>query len=136
MTRIRVLQALRTALEATPDGVRRDIAAELLETVLDLRGRVDAIERRLTDLVQRRAPRLLDLPGVGVLTAAKIIGEAAGISRFRTPAAFAMHARCRPHPRLDREPCPSPAQPRRQPPDQRRAAPHRGHPDAGSRPST
>ena len=36
-------------------------------------------------------PTLLALPGCGALTAAKIIGEAAGISRFRSKEAFARH---------------------------------------------
>jgi transposase len=31
------------------------------------------------------------MPGCGALTAAKIIGETVGISRFRSPAAFARH---------------------------------------------
>jgi len=34
---------------------------------------------------------LLALPGCGPLTAAKIVGEAAGISRFRSKEAFARH---------------------------------------------
>jgi transposase len=36
-------------------------------------------------------PNLLALDGCGALTAAKLIGETAGISRFRSRAAFAMH---------------------------------------------
>ncbi|MBV8714127.1 MAG: transposase [Chloroflexi bacterium] len=35
------------------------------------------------------APTLLALPGCGELSAAKIVGEVAGISRFRSKAAFA-----------------------------------------------
>ena len=37
-------------------------------------------------------PRLLGLPGCGVLTAAKIVAEVAGVGRFRSEAALAMHA--------------------------------------------
>jgi len=37
------------------------------------------------------APSLLALQGCGVLTAAKLIGEVAGIGRFRSRAAFAMY---------------------------------------------
>jgi transposase len=40
-------------------------------------------------IVRRLAPSLLALPGCGVLSAAKIVGEAAGASRFRSKAAFA-----------------------------------------------
>ena len=38
------------------------------------------------------AARLLALPGCGALTAAKLVGEVAGIERFRTDAQLAMHA--------------------------------------------
>ena len=37
------------------------------------------------------APALLALQGCGPLTAAKLIGEAAGVGRFRSAAAFARH---------------------------------------------
>jgi transposase len=37
------------------------------------------------------APKLLDLDGCGALTAAKLVGETAGVGRFRSRAAFAMH---------------------------------------------
>ena len=37
------------------------------------------------------APTLLALEGCGPLTAAKLVGEAAGIGRFRSRAAFARH---------------------------------------------
>ena len=36
-------------------------------------------------------PRLLTRPGVGVLTAAKLLGEAADITRFRNKDAYARH---------------------------------------------
>ena len=35
---------------------------------------------------------MLSLPGCGVLTAAKIVAEVAGVGRFRSEAALAMHA--------------------------------------------
>lgn len=44
------------------------------------------------------APRLLALPGCGVLTAAKIVGETANVTRFRSEACFAMHAGVAPIP--------------------------------------
>ena len=42
--------------------------------------------------MRREAPQLLALPGCGALTAAKLVGEVAGIERFRTDAQLAMHA--------------------------------------------
>jgi transposase len=41
--------------------------------------------------VAPRAPSLLVLAGCGALTAAKLVGETAGVGRFRSRAAFAMH---------------------------------------------
>ena len=49
------------------------------------------IDRNRYLLVRTAAPTLLALPGCGALTAAKIIGEAAGVSRFRSKEAFARH---------------------------------------------
>jgi transposase len=48
--------------------------------------------------VARLAPNLLGLPGCGVLTAAKLIAETAGVARFRSEACFAMHAGVAPIP--------------------------------------
>ncbi len=45
-----------------------------------------------------RAPSLLGLAGCGPLTAAKLVGETAGLGRFRSRAAFAMHTGTAPIP--------------------------------------
>jgi transposase len=52
------------------------------------------LRRRIT----RLAPNLLSLPGCGVLTAAELIAETAGVGRFRSEACFAMHAGVAPIP--------------------------------------
>jgi transposase len=48
--------------------------------------------------VTRLAPNLLGLPGCGVLTAAKLIAETAGVARFRSEVCFAIHAGVAPIP--------------------------------------
>ena len=45
-----------------------------------------ALERELGGLVAAQQPRLLELPGVGPLTAAKLVTEVAGIERFDSEA--------------------------------------------------
>jgi transposase len=55
-------------------------------------------ERELAVLVALEAPSLLELPGCGVLTAAKLIGEIAGSERFANDARLAMHAGAAPLP--------------------------------------
>jgi transposase len=57
-----------------------------------------ALERELLVLVRGQQPRLLDLPGVGTLTAAKLIAEVAGIKRFRSQAKLARLAGIAPIP--------------------------------------
>ncbi|HVV86749.1 MAG TPA: IS110 family transposase [Kofleriaceae bacterium] len=64
----------------------------------DLTREAAALERELRALVQALQPRLLQLPGVGTLTAAKLIAEIAGIERFRTPAKLARLAGLAPIP--------------------------------------
>jgi transposase len=52
-------------------------------------GYIDALQRELTELVGALAPQLLAERGCGVLTAAKLIGEIAGIGRFSNDAKLA-----------------------------------------------
>jgi transposase len=74
------------------------IAAELVTDITVLTRRINALERELTDAVRQAAPRLLALPGCGPLTAAKIVGETANVTRFRSEACYAMHAGVAPIP--------------------------------------
>ncbi len=46
----------------------------------------------------RGRPQLLEIPGCAALTAATIVGEVAGVSRFKSEAAFACHAGLAPIP--------------------------------------
>jgi transposase len=80
------------------DTVIVRIAIELLADIGDLSGRIQALEKELAQRLDQLGTRLLALPGCGVLTAAKIIGETANVSRFRSEACFAMHAGAAPVP--------------------------------------
>lgn len=51
--------------------------------------RINKLASRLTQLVRQIAPALLAIPGCGVLGAAAIIGETAGVTRFASKAAYA-----------------------------------------------
>jgi len=68
------------------------IARELVRRSAELSRRAKELERELGALVSAQAPALLALTGCGALTAAKLVGETAGASRFRTDARLAMHA--------------------------------------------
>jgi transposase len=74
------------------------IARDELRRVRELTRSIDALERELAGLVADLAPRLLAEPGCGVLTAAKLIGEIAGIGRFATDAKLARLAGSAPIP--------------------------------------
>lgn len=102
------LHELFPGLEIPPKGLRRlkviadldrrlgdvegpvaEIARELLARIRELTVRAGELEREITRLVRPLAPSLLALPGCGPLSAAKLVGEVAGASRFRSKAAFA-----------------------------------------------
>lgn len=98
LTGPRRLSTLTTALAALPATVRRDLALDLTTEIAALGEQITRLEHQLTDHVTTVAPSLLAIVGIGVVTAAKIIGETAGITRFRSPAAYAMHAGTAPIP--------------------------------------
>jgi transposase len=54
--------------------------------------RANQLQAELGHRVARVCPRLVGRPGCGVLTAATILAEVAGVGRFRSEAALAMHA--------------------------------------------
>lgn len=85
-----VLTVLETRLAEAPGTVGR-IARELVARIRNLTTTIDDLECEIGRLVTDLAPTLLDLVGCGPLTAAKLVGEAAGIGRFRSKAAFARH---------------------------------------------
>jgi transposase len=74
---------------ATHSGTVAEIAGELVERIRALTIRINQLEREITSLVRTMAPALLELQGCGGLSAAKIIGETAGIDRFSDRGRFA-----------------------------------------------
>lgn len=76
-------------LKRAEQCTRVRIARDELRRIRDLTRSIDALERELAPLVARLAPRLLAERGCGVLTAAKLIGEVAGVARFATDAKLA-----------------------------------------------
>jgi transposase len=74
------------------------IARDELRRIRDLTRAIAQLERELAVLVAQLAPRLMAEQGCGVLTAAKLIGEIAGVSRFATDAKLARTAAAAPIP--------------------------------------
>jgi transposase len=74
---------------ATQHGLVAELARDELADITRLSQMIDALAKRIGERVRRVAPALLALPGCAELTAAKLVGEAAGVSRFKSEAAFA-----------------------------------------------
>jgi transposase len=90
-------QALREWLDTVP-GLLAELARAELDDVIRLCAEITALARRIGERVRVVAPSLLAIPGCAELTAAKIVGEAAGIARFKSEAAFSCHAGVAPIP--------------------------------------
>jgi transposase len=90
LDRAAVLADLEIRLAGRAEPAAR-LARDILGRVRELTAAIRPLEREIEALVTALAPTLLALPGCGPLTAAKIVGEAAGISRFRSKEAFARH---------------------------------------------
>ena len=85
-------------LLAPMTGIDARLAREVLADIDRVTPVINDLEREITVLVTAQAPALLALPGCGALSAAKIVGETAGITRFATEAKYAMHAGVAPIP--------------------------------------
>jgi transposase len=90
LDRRHVLAGLEQRLAHEPGTVAR-LARDLVARIRELTATINDLEREIARLVADLAPSLLTLTGCGPLTAAKLVGETAGIGRFRSKAAFARH---------------------------------------------
>lgn len=86
------LERLEDKLSRLDQTIQIQITRELVEDCWRLSRRVNKLQRHIEDLVAQRHPELLAIPGCAALTAAKLVGEIAGIDRFATDSKLAMHA--------------------------------------------
>jgi transposase len=82
---------LEAGLRTLPGSAGRRIALSQLARITALTAEAGQAEQELAVLVHRLVPALLQVTGVAVITAAKILGETGDIRRFRSLAAFARH---------------------------------------------
>jgi transposase len=87
----------RRLARCVPDADVRVMRAQL-RRLRELVRETDALEHELAALVATQQPRLLALPGVGPLTAAKLICEIAGVDRFSSASKLARLAGTAPIP--------------------------------------
>ncbi|GJF04451.1 IS110 family transposase [Pseudonocardia sp. D17] len=88
LRRYSLLEELLAHLEGR-DGALVEVARDLLEDIAAVTRRINTLERRLDTLVRTAHPTLVEIPGMGVLGAAMILGETAGARRFRSKHAYA-----------------------------------------------
>jgi transposase len=67
------------------------IARELVDRCRELTRRINELERELEARLRSEAEELLELVGCGTLTAAKLVGEIAGVERFAADSKLAKH---------------------------------------------
>jgi transposase len=88
---------LRTWLDTVP-GLVAELARDELADITRLTEMINVLAKRIGERVRATAPTLLAMPGCGELTAAKLVGETAGVTRFKSEAAFARHSGVAPIP--------------------------------------
>lgn len=85
------LDRLEAMLSSLPESTRRRIALCQVIRCRDLTTEIRGLEREICGHMRVLAPELMEVPGCSALSAAQLIGQVAGASRFRSEAAFAMH---------------------------------------------
>jgi transposase len=90
LNHLRNLDQLAERLAAV-DGTVARIARDLVDRCRTLTIEIKQLEREITSLVEQLAPSLIAICGCGPLTAAKILGETAGVERFKSNDAYARH---------------------------------------------
>lgn len=92
------LDRVARKLSRAEQSARVRVSRELVRAIRDRTRRASELEREIGAMVRAQAPRLLELPGCGSLTAAKLIAETAGASRFASDAKLARLAGIAPIP--------------------------------------
>lgn len=90
LDQLAVLDDLTRLLLGRPELTAR-LARDLVGQVRELTRSINELEREVAALARTLSPSLLTLQGCGSLTAAKLVGETAGVRRFRSRAAYARH---------------------------------------------
>lgn len=73
------------------DGIIARLARTLVARCRQITLEIDQLTAEISELVERLAPSLIAVPGCGPLTAVKILGETAGVERFKSKDAYARH---------------------------------------------
>ena len=94
----RTRRSLAQRLARREQTVQVSICCELLARISEISRRECELRAEISRLVCAYCPQLLELPGCGELTAAKLVAEIAGAERFSSDAQLARHSGCAPLP--------------------------------------
>lgn len=97
LDRISVLDQVATHIEELQGTIAR-LARGLVKRCRELTLEITTLTAEITALISAMAPSLIAIPGCGAITAAKIVGETAGVDRFRSKDAYARHTGTAPMP--------------------------------------
>ena len=97
LNRYKTLAAIDELLD-NHTGVVVDLARREVTRIRELTREANQLETDITARVTGLVPSLLAVPGCGALSAAKLVGEAADITRFKSRDAYAMWAGAAPIP--------------------------------------
>ena len=92
------LDKVARKLARADQDARVRVCRDLVRSIRERSKRAAELEREIAALVRAKAPELLDVPGRGSLTAARILAETAGVERFTTDAKLARLAGVAPIP--------------------------------------
>jgi transposase len=98
LDRFATLDRLTATLDAMESSAAVRICSELVARCREITLRANELEREIVCLVKAHASALLEIPGCGSLTAAKILAETAQVDRFPTEGHFARYAGTAPVP--------------------------------------
>jgi len=98
LDRIVWLDRVARKLSRAEQSARVRVSRELVRAIRDRAKRASELEREIGAMVRAQAPQLLELPGCGPLTAAKLLAETAGVARFASDAKLARLAGVAPIP--------------------------------------
>jgi transposase len=98
LDRIVWLDRVARKLSRAEQSARVRVSRELVRAIRDRTRRAQELEREIGAMVREQAPQLLELPGCGTLTAAKLLAETAGAARFASDAKLARLAGVAPIP--------------------------------------
>ena len=76
---------------AGAEGVVARLARNLVARLRILTLEINQVEEEIAEVIGELAPSLIAIVGCGTLTAAKILGETAGVARFKSKDAYARH---------------------------------------------